>query len=651
MTPRSTSTHARAPLALGLLLALALPAAAQGRELSGRYRLRGLDGWRPVTVELVLERTSDRTYAAERTATRAGVVTSYRGEAWQEGDALSLRFDVSRGAAGALSGLRAGTATARYRLLGGAIAGSFERDGRTSRELGRRTGGAGGARPVAVLPVLARPPAQLWGRLSVSGRRIVDPLGREVVLRGVNAGSKQAPFLPLHDDAAAAALARATGGNLVRLYVAWRALEPAPGRYDAAYLDAVVAAVRRFRAAGLYVLVDLHQDVWGGPVTGHGAPDWATLAAGEKPLKLPAGASWQLRYADRRVYRSFEALWSNQPVPATGRGLADHYAAAWAALAARLRGEEGVVGYDPINEPFVGRELHAGLIAVFARSVPTLLGSGARALWERLLHGGKLQDRFVEDLLLHVREADRYERLTAALRGVNARFEARLAAFYERVGRAIRAADPGRPLFLEPMALTGVGVPAGLPRPALDQVVYAPHLYDAFVDSGLPYDGDPERVRRTLEGHRQTAFRLNAPLVIGEWGHLTPKAGRAADYARDVGALLDGALVGAAYWEHTPGKEQDPLFLATVRPYPRRVAGTLRALRWDPSTRTSRVTFQADPTIPAPTVIATPPHLFPHGVTVTLRGGRSAAEHDPTSNAVLVWSQDSAEVEVTLHPR
>ena len=89
---------------------------------------------------------------------------------------------------------------------------------------------------------------------------------------------------------------------------------------------------------GLHVLVDLHQDVWGGPFAEHGAPDWATLGPG---TGREPGGSWLLGYLNPPVYRSFQALWENRRVPATGLGLQDHLARAWAFLARRLASVDG----------------------------------------------------------------------------------------------------------------------------------------------------------------------------------------------------------------------------------------------------------------------------------------------------------------------
>ena len=82
-----------------------------------------------------------------------------------------------------------------------------------------------------------------------AGGRIVDSRGREVLLRGVNVnalaeywkGSRFRTVFPLarKDPARMAAI----GWNAVRLLVSWSRIEPAPGRYDRAYLDRVGATV------------------------------------------------------------------------------------------------------------------------------------------------------------------------------------------------------------------------------------------------------------------------------------------------------------------------------------------------------------------------------------------------------------------------
>ena len=512
---------------------------------------------------------------------------------------------------------------------------------------------AGPAPAPASGPITRWPPA-LGGRLRVAGQRLVDPAGREVLLRGMNVGSKAAPFLPPHGDADTAVLARDLGADVVRLYVAWRALEPAPGVHDAAYLDQVVAAARRFMDRGVYVIVDVHQDGWGGPFAAHGAPDWATLALSEPALTLPAGAPWQLRYLDRRVWGSFEALWANAPVPATGRGLQDHYGAALAALAARFRGDDLLLGYDPINEPFPGRETPEALVRLAVAAVPAALGAGVSAGFQRLVRGQPIEQAFVDALLARARDPARHDRLVRALGPVNARFERRLAAFYGRVGAAAQAADPGRPLLIEPIGPVGVGVPTALPRPVtpagrpLAEVIYAPHLYDSFVDSGQPWDGDLRRLARALERHLTHGRALDAPVLVGEWGHLNPSAGRPVALAQELSRLLDDARVHATYWEHRPGRGDPAVLAAASAPRPRRVAGQLLESRWDPAARRLVVRYRADPAVRAPTVLAAPAAHWPGAVRVTVAGAPAEHEHDAAGGHVHVWTNADAVVTVTV---
>ena len=91
---------------------------------------------------------------------------------------------------------------------------------------------------VRLLPLHAAPDP-------ISGGRIVDSAGREVLLRGVNVnalveywqyGAFPTTFPLTTVDAERIA---GVGWNSVRLLVSWSRIEPAPGRYDDAYLDRV----------------------------------------------------------------------------------------------------------------------------------------------------------------------------------------------------------------------------------------------------------------------------------------------------------------------------------------------------------------------------------------------------------------------------
>ena len=626
-------TTAALPL---LLLALALATSAQepvpGDGLEGRWELAGVEGaLRPLAGELVVER-AEGGYQVTRTVRRGEEQLVLRGQGTFADGALRVRF-AAGGLAGALDDDAPAGVEALYRASGpGRLVGVVRAPGQAvTREVARRQ---------------AVDAARLEGRLRVVGQELRDPWGRAVTLRGVNVGLKAAPLLAPHTAEDVRRLVERTGVNFVRLYFAWRAIEPRPLEYDAAYLDAAAAQVRTWAEAGVYVLVDLHQDLWGPPLAGHGAPEWASFGLGERaPRLLPGDVAWQLRYVDPRCYESFEALWSDRVVPASGLGLQEHYARAWQQLARRVAGVERVVGYDPMNEPFMGREIRQGLRDVALRSGFTLLSSGVAAGVSALFGERGFQAELTERLVRKLSRPDRFERIMRALAPANRKFERRLSAFYARVGRAIREVDPDRPLFVEPMPLAGVGVPSEMPHPGLEQLVYAPHLYDAFMDSGYAWDGDTHRVERAFQRHVASAERLGVPLVVGEWGNLP--AGTEA-YARTVAGLFERAGVGSAYWDHVPGREDEPLFGETVRPYARRLAGRLELFEYQPEARALTMRWVADPHAQAPTVIAAPPAVWPEGVAVAVEG---AAEASLQPGLVVVSTRGAGTVTVRVRAR
>lgn len=188
------------------------------------------------------------------------------------------------------------------------------------------------------------------GPLKVEGRWIKDDQGRVVILHGVNYSQrgKHAPYTswqePAHFDQIAG-----WGFNCVRYIVQWAAIEPKPGVIDEAYLDRVDAALTWAEERGLYVLVDMHQDVWSEPFGGNGAPKWACVDDLVEPNKILT--PWWKNYFTREVMASFGKFWKGEA------GWQDHYAKAWQAVAKRAAKHANVVGYDLMNEPFPGRRI------------------------------------------------------------------------------------------------------------------------------------------------------------------------------------------------------------------------------------------------------------------------------------------------------
>jgi len=179
------------------------------------------------------------------------------------------------------------------------------------------------------------------------GRFIRDAEGRVLVLRGVNLAnaSKSAPFLPSWLEPGTFADIARRGFNVVRFLIFWEAVEPVEGLYDDAYLDEVEQAVKWAGNAGLYVILDMHQDVWGRKFNSDGAPVWATL---DDDIPYDNEGPWWMGYAQPAVIRAFESFWKDRDK------IRGKFVEMWAHVASRFADNTVVIGYDLFNEPFHG---------------------------------------------------------------------------------------------------------------------------------------------------------------------------------------------------------------------------------------------------------------------------------------------------------
>jgi endoglycosylceramidase len=437
---------------------------------------------------------------------------------------------------------------------------------------------------------------------------ITDEQGRALILHGLNVSnsakydSQRMPWVGPDD---VARMSRDWGFNFARFLLSWDALEPAPGVYDEVYLDRVAERIEWFRAAGIYVVLDMHQDVYG-PVAsdgreigGNGAPPWAFQTDGQAFRRNTT--DWFLNYWQPAIKRAFDNFWDHAGHPE----LQDHYCAAWAHVAERFADDPIVIGYDLMNEPWSGSAL-----------------------------GGSIH-------------------------GVAGFDSGLFKSFIDRCIAAIRSADEDGWVWFEPRAWgpnDGWESEIGRvedPREGPDRLVYFPHYYSVWAETTEFYDPSQgeDPIWRWHHNRKREIDVQRAPMLVGEWGGPTSIVGW-EDYFGDFLRVADRLTSGWAYWEYgrggwspidAAGNEKDPVNVL-VRAYPQRIAGKPRFIDYDADARVLRLAFEEKPGVSGPTEIYIPAaRFFPSGFDLSVGDpeGTWSSSWDPVRE-ILSISTDPA---------
>ncbi|HEY5921166.1 MAG TPA: cellulase family glycosylhydrolase [Kofleriaceae bacterium] len=196
----------------------------------------------------------------------------------------------------------------------------------------------------------------LWS----DGTHLRDAEGRVALLRGINArvegvfdvtfADGRTPLEPIppltHADCTRM---RELGFDLLRLPINWSGIEPSRGSYDESYLQRVDAAIDCAGDAGLYVIVDLHQDAYSKEIGEDGAPLWAIEPPPEQLLQGPL-TDLGARRVSPQVQAAFRTFFATDDASGLQAAFADmltHVAARWARHPA-------VIGFELFNEPDTG---------------------------------------------------------------------------------------------------------------------------------------------------------------------------------------------------------------------------------------------------------------------------------------------------------
>lgn len=406
--------------------------------------------------------------------------------------------------------------------------------------------------------------------VTVSGMQFVDGAGKPLLLHGINVVNKsQAEGYTKNIEPADLATIRGWGMNCIRLGILWDGLERQPGKINEEYLDRIARIIGWAKAEGLYVLLDMHQDLYSVKFS-DGAPAWATLDEG-KPY-TPTAVWSDAYFTSEAVQTALDHFWANSPGP-DGIGLQDHYARAWRRVAERFRDEPAVLGFDLMNEPYPGRDnarnrlvMAAKLFALLPAKLGDKMPSPAK------LANGADSPKGRQQLAEWLNDQELFSAMLDAGTPIMQTFEReRLQPMYVRVHRAIREVDTRHIIFIEPTTSANIGIPSTI-APLADehgqrdkQQAYAPHAYDIVTDTPESGQGcSNARIELIFSRHARKASDLKMPLLIGEWGayYENPNAVEAAKF---VVNQLDNLQCGDTYWDYQRKLKESPLVSALRR--------------------------------------------------------------------------------------
>jgi endoglycosylceramidase len=382
------------------------------------------------------------------------------------------------------------------------------------------------------------------------------------------------------------------GFNAVRLGAMWTGFEPSRNQFNDTYIHIMQTIVKKLEKYGVYVLLDMHQDVISTKFASYdGVPRWVIDSFPNSPHPYPWPlkniTAWAEGYLTEAVSNAFQCLYDNI---SDGR---DAMTKLWQKVASIFKNQESILGYEMINEPWAG--------GVYAD--PSLFAPG---------------------------EAGRRN----------------LQPLYEHIHAGIRQIDKNTLVFYEPVTwgmlfngkVLGSGfdhVPGGnLYR---NRSVFSYHYYCWFLQTDnmtRPYPIAKKILcDDLLEPKMFNAVMADLQILGGssfltEYGLCTitddPESEDSQE-CRAVMRLADKFVQSWTYWDSQFFDEKGSVIASAVkgfsRAYARATAGTPVTMSYDPTTAEFQYEFVVDKTIKAPTEIFVPPFHYPKGPKLSVSTG------------------------------
>lgn len=447
-------------------------------------------------------------------------------------------------------------------------------------------------------------------RITVDGKRFVDEYGRHRIFNGINYTDKNgAKFTMLHDkeftEFHLKTLSRC-GFNIIRLGVTWEAIEPEQGKYNEEYIDKIVHAMDMCHKYGMYVFIDMHQDLYGpaARVGGDGAPQWASLTDRAKVKK--SKRVWATGYFwGKSVHNCFDNFWANKEV--NGIGLQEHFINMWKHIAERVKDHPALFGFDLFNEPFPGSD--GGKI------FRTLIGSLAKTIiFDRRCKKFRmlkaLLKKDIAGALEPFEDPELFRKVTRAGLPLEKKFdEGVYSDFINRLSAEIREVTNNGIIIVESCYYTNISIPFSMPAVNYggkreEKLCYSPHGYDLTVDTAAYQHASNSRVQAIFDEKKNTQQAWNSPVLVGEWGGFAPgdKWLGHIDFLLDY---FDRNQWSQAFYTYYIDMIQygHPIMNSLIRPVPLAVCGEIRDYHHSRENNTFTLEFTQEKEFDVPTVI------------------------------------------------
>ncbi|MGN0521046.1 MAG: cellulase family glycosylhydrolase, partial [Eubacterium sp.] len=420
---------------------------------------------------------------------------------------------------------------------------------------------------------------------------IKDELGRQRIFRGINICLKNdmavSKFDHFYNNAKRIESMQKIGVNIIRLGITWSGIEPSESQFNDRLILQLKDFVKKCGKAGIYVLLDMHQDLFSHRFHGDGAPEWAIDKSikGKRPFAIWAEGYF---YMDS-VQKAFNDFWSNKD------GIQDKFIKAWQYFSKQFEDCDNIIGLDYFNEPYIdknGRKvfltLVEGICKIAFNKAPDFekyftdkSDKTAFALTVIKIVSLIKNKKNLKHLLKVMDSRENFGKAVEGLEKYTKPFnESDYQKFFDKISDCTDI--NGAFKFFEHNYYSNLGIPFEIKTK--DNYIYSPHAYDIFIDSPLynNYSSD-ERIHFIIESIRKNQLKMNVPVVFGEWGGGAPNGTKWIEHIDYIMGLFEKYQWSNIYW----GFEFKNKKLTEVfnRPYPVAVCGDIKEIKTDSEKR------------------------------------------------------------------